>query len=132
MWAGFETRFSAILERLAYHSDLLEKEANAIDISEAVKRHNENTEWWEKQEREWHAVKVRDVLLWLRTNESSPEETFDRHCRDSLPDSCDWFVQQDKIRLWQKDGTENALVWVTGKPGAGQLIPFTAIYRILT
>jgi hypothetical protein len=119
MWAGFETRFNTILQNLAYHRDLLDKEAIAIDISEAFKRHKEFGEKWAQEEREWHAAKVRNVLEWLRSNESSPEETHERHCQHSLPNSCDWFVQQDDIRVWQGDGSKNAVVWLTGKPGAG-------------
>jgi hypothetical protein len=64
-------------------------------------------------------MKVREVLTWLRTNESNPEATYERHCRDSLPDSCAWFIQQDKMQSWMKDGTDSGLVRLTGKPGAG-------------
>ena len=119
MWSRFETRFTAILRSLAYHSDLLDKEAFTINISEAVRHNQQESERWEQQEAEWYAFKIRDVLSWLRINESSPDQTLERHCRNSLPDSCDWFIQQDKVKLWQRDGIENALVWVTGKPGAG-------------
>jgi len=122
MWAGFETRFSTILDRLAYHSVLLDKEAQAIDISEAVRRSKEDAERWELQEREWHATKLRAVLAWLKTDVSDPEETYYRHCQDSVPDSCTWFITQDKMQLWQKDGAEHTLVRLTGKPGAGQLV----------
>lgn len=131
MWARFETRFDGILQRLAYHSDLLDKEAFTINVSEAVRHNQEEAARWEQEEAEWEAFKLRDVLSWLRINESSPEHTLKRHCQDSLPDSCDWFIQQDKIQLWQKHGIENALVWVTGKPGAGTSIKVIPIHDML-
>ncbi len=122
MWAGFETRFSTILDRLAYHSGLLDKEAKAIDISEAIRRSREDSKQWELQEREWRATKLRGALAWLKTDVSDPEETYNRHCQESIPDSCTWFMLQDKMQLWQKDGAEHTLVRLTGKPGAGSLL----------
>ena len=120
MWAGFETRFITILDRLAYHTALLDKEAAAIDISEAVRRSKEDFERWELQEREWQATKLRAVLAWLKTDMSNPEEMYYSHCQGSVPDSCAWFMLQDKMKLWQKDGADHTLVRLTGKPGAGQ------------
>lgn len=56
MWAGFESRFSGILKSLAYYSELLDKEAVAADIGEAMRRSKADEENWEQQEREWNAV----------------------------------------------------------------------------
>jgi hypothetical protein len=58
MWAGFESRFNGILQTLAYHIDLLDKEAAAADISDAVRRNKANEEEWEQQQREWNAVSL--------------------------------------------------------------------------
>lgn len=120
MWAGFETRFHTILESLAYHIALLDKEAAAIDIFQAMTRSKEDVDRWELQEHEWQATKLRGVLAWLKTDMSDPEETYDRHCGSSVPDSCAWFMLQDKMKLWQKDSADHTLVRLTGKPGAGQ------------
>lgn len=120
MWAGFETRFSTILRRLAYHGELMDKEATAVDISDAVKRNKEEDEKWSQQESEWQATKVRTVLSWLGANDSLPEDALERHTQNCLPSSCDWFIQHRKTQLWLKDGTENVLIWLNGKPGAGQ------------
>ncbi|RYN71715.1 hypothetical protein AA0117_g9282 [Alternaria alternata] len=58
MWAGFETRFNGILKDLAYHSELVDKEASAADIAEAFKRSKVDDEKWEQQEREWNSVSI--------------------------------------------------------------------------
>ncbi|KAH7068353.1 hypothetical protein BKA63DRAFT_112495 [Paraphoma chrysanthemicola] len=121
-WARFETRFGGILQRLAYHSDLLDREAYAINISETLSHNNEELLRWERQDTELEAFKRHRVFSWLRMDESSPEHTLSKHCDDSLPTSCDWFMNQDKMQLWQNDGSENALVWITGKPGAGKSV----------
>ncbi|KAH9881600.1 hypothetical protein IAQ61_000326 [Plenodomus lingam] len=52
---------------------------------------------WERQEEEWRAAKVRVVLSWLATGAQLPEDALDKHAEQCLPNSCDWFVQDDKI-----------------------------------
>ncbi|EMD70132.1 hypothetical protein COCSADRAFT_53821, partial [Bipolaris sorokiniana ND90Pr] len=47
MWVGFEYRFNGILKNLAYHGGLVEKEAAAAEISEAVRRSKADDEKWE-------------------------------------------------------------------------------------
>jgi hypothetical protein len=58
MWAGFETRFNEILKNLAYHGELVDKEAAAADIAEAFRRSKADDEKWERQEREWNTVSI--------------------------------------------------------------------------
>jgi len=119
MWAGFETRFDGILRNLAYHSELLDKEAAAAEISKAVGYYKVEAENWERQEHEWEAVKYQAVLTWLGTSGTLPADTLDQHILGCLPNSCDWFIQHSKTQLWLGDSTKNALLWLYGKPGAG-------------
>lgn len=119
MWSGFESRFEAILERMAYHSELVNNEAISADISGAVRRHQEEKEKWAQQERDALAAKLRTVLSWLQTSDYLPADTLRHHLQECLPDICNWFVQHDKTQLWLGDGPKNALIWLHGKPGAG-------------
>jgi hypothetical protein len=120
MWAGFESRFGTILNNLAYHRELVDKEAFAAEVSSAVLHNEEESKKWEQQEREWVATKTRTVLSWLGTNDNLPDDALERHLRDCLASSCDWFVQDARTQLWLKDFKQNALFWLYGKPGAGQ------------
>ncbi|KAI8934434.1 hypothetical protein NX059_009166 [Plenodomus lindquistii] len=120
MWAGFESRFSGILAQLAYHSKLLDEEAIAIDISNTIAQSREQALKWEQQEQEWRANKVRVVLSWLATGAPLPEDALDRHSEQCLPDSCNWFIQDVKTQRWLKKGAGKAMLWLTGKPGAGK------------
>jgi hypothetical protein len=120
MWANFESRFDSILRSLADHSELVDKEAAAANISDAVTRHKQDSQKWEQQEREWETLKIRTTLSWLGTSDGLPADVLERHIRDCLPGSCDWFVNHDKTQLWLGDGAENALLWLYGKPGAGE------------
>jgi hypothetical protein len=58
MWAGFETRFNEILKNLAYHGELVDKEAAAADIAEAFRRSKVDDEKWKQQEDEWNHVSI--------------------------------------------------------------------------
>jgi hypothetical protein len=121
MWAGFESRFDTILRNLAYHSELVDKEAVAFEVSAAVTRRKEEEMRWEDQDREWRASKVRAVLSWLETDDTPPEDALERHTRGYLQGTCDWFINHTDTQLWLKDDADNALLWLYGKPGAGSL-----------
>ncbi|PSN61329.1 hypothetical protein BS50DRAFT_534675 [Corynespora cassiicola Philippines] len=129
MWSGFESRFGAILGNLAYHSELVDKEAVSIDISDAMTRSRLDEERWEKQEREWTAQKVRTVLAWLSTDDTPPEDIIEKHTRECLPDSCDWFLNHPKTKSWLRDGAPHALLWLYGKPGAGKSTICSSVVR---
>jgi hypothetical protein len=120
LWAGFESRFETILKNLAYHSELVDKEAFAAEISNAVLRNEEEAKKWEQQEKEWVATKTSTVLSWLKTDDHLPDDVLERHVRDCLPSSCDWFIQHSRTQMWLKDVAQNAVFWLYGKPGAGQ------------
>ena len=120
MWAVFESRFGSILSSLAYHRDLMDKEAAAIDVSAALEHNKQEAEKWERQEREWLAYKIKTVLSWLETKGALPQDTLQRHNDTCLPGSCDWFIKHSQTQQWLKDGAQKAPLWLTGKPGAGQ------------
>ncbi|KAI4613948.1 hypothetical protein J4E80_006636 [Alternaria sp. BMP 0032] len=128
-WAGFESRFSGILNDLAYHTELADKEAAAADIAESVRRSKADDENWEQQEREWTAVKIQKVLAWLGTTDTLPANLLDWHLRDYLPRSCDWFIQHKATELWLGDSAKIPLLWLCGKPGAGKSMICSALVQ---
>ncbi|EMD86414.1 hypothetical protein COCHEDRAFT_1116517 [Bipolaris maydis C5] len=113
MWAGFESRFNGILKNLAYHGGLVDKEAAAAEISEAVRQ------TWADLARQLQA-KIQKVLAWLETNETFQADILERYMGDYLPGSCEWFVQHNETQLWLGDSAKNSLLWLCGKPGAGK------------
>jgi len=119
LWGHFESRFDSILASLARHSELLDKESIAVNISEAVDHRRRSTEQWEKQDKEWHATKLQAVLRWLRVDGTAPGDEIGKRSRDCVLDSCDWLIKHPKIELWRQDKPNNTLVWLHGKPGAG-------------
>lgn len=120
MWANFTPRFDSILSDLAYHSELLGEETTTVDFSEAVSRSRQERQRWERHEREQQFSKLQSVLSWLGSDDIPLEDELEKLLRDGLPGSCDWILQHPEIQSWWKSGAENRLVWLYGKPGAGQ------------
>jgi hypothetical protein len=85
MWSRFESRFGAILSNLAYHRELVDREAVSVDIADAVARSRLDEERWEKQEGEWRAKKIRTVLSWLSSDDTPPDDVLQRHVHDCVP-----------------------------------------------
>ncbi|KAF2728956.1 ankyrin [Polyplosphaeria fusca] len=129
IWSGFESRFGAILSNLAYHRELVDKEAIAVDIADAVTRSRLDEERWEKQEREWRAQKIRTVLSWLSTDDTPPENVLEKHVNECIPGSCDWFLDHNKTKSWLRDGASHAFLWLYGKPGAGKSIICSSVVQ---
>jgi hypothetical protein len=69
-----------------------------------------------------HQAKIQKVLTWLGTTDALPADILERHLRDYLPGSCDWFPQHEATQLWMGDTAKNPLLWLCGKPGAGMIM----------
>jgi hypothetical protein len=121
MWDNFDSRFKSILADLAYHSDLVEKEAIAIDIAASSKHQKEDAERFEKQEKEWKHAKLNAALSWLGFGSHFVDPKLDTLIRDCSPGSCEWLMQHPKIEPWLQDQDPCSIVWLHGKPGAGEL-----------
>jgi len=119
MWANFDTRFKSILANLAYHSDLIDKEAISIDIAASSKRRKEDVERFEKQEKEWKSAKLNATLSWLGFATHVVDDKVDNLTRDCSPGICDWLLKHPSIEPWLQDQDPCSVVWLHGKPGAG-------------
>lgn len=120
MWDNFDSRFKSILADLAHHSDLVEKEAIAIDIAASLRHQKEDIERFEKQEQEWRNAKLNAALSWLGFGNHVVDHTPDNLTRDCSPGVCDWFLKHPKIEPWLQDQDPCSIVWLHGKPGAGK------------
>ncbi|KAI9686269.1 MAG: hypothetical protein M1822_003925 [Bathelium mastoideum] len=122
MWAHFDLRFDAILKSLAYHSDLIDKEAVAAHIAEAKERREQQSEQLDKIEKDRNASQLSRVVSWLELSGASQEDELHRISKASLPHSCDWMMNHTKTRLWVEDIPVNPLIWLSGKPGGGKSV----------
>ncbi|KAH0560093.1 hypothetical protein GP486_003386 [Trichoglossum hirsutum] len=134
LWSGFDRRFKGILESLARHSELIDKEANSIDITEAKEWRSRLMENTAKKEQERSITQFRAVLSWLEVKDyeqRKQEDELDRQYNLHHDHSCDWILKNSKARSWMRLGTDELVLWLNGKPGAGKSVLSSVIIRFI-
>jgi hypothetical protein len=112
-------RFKSILESLAKHSDLVDREANSISIEEAKDWRTKTAQATATRERERQVAQLQTVMNWLKIEDSEQEDEFDRLLTGCYPGTCDWIIRNVTLKSWMKRGKDETVVWLTGKPGSG-------------
>lgn len=124
MWKDFESRFTGILESLARHRELVDKEAISIDIAEARSwriRAEEDIERREKQRKE---QQLHYVIGWLAVDDLLQEEEFDRLSERRQDGTCEWVESSSQLKAWNENGNSEPIIWINGIPGAGTQFSF--------
>lgn len=148
MWKDYDVTFKAILSNLKQHSDLLDRLANALHISQSQKdsevlgsfvaRYTKDAdniraqidEHKTKQDRIVEAIERTDmekkrthkleVLRWIAA--ASMTDWHEQFCkaRQCCPGSGDWILESEKLKDWKDSDTpNNTVLWLHGIPGAG-------------
>ena len=118
------------MDSLRKHRDLINQEANAIDIVEAKawrskqleevqRRRVERSEDLDRTERERLSRQVREAVAWLGANEEQ-EDTLAKLLRAYDSMNSHWSLTTPIILSWIEQGHENLFLWLNGKPGAGE------------
>ena len=136
LWKTFNLRFQGILENLRKHRDLIDAEANAINVVEAKALRStqlDHIRQWrvdrayeiEKAERERLASQTREAVAWFAANECQ-EDMFMK-----ISKACDrpeghWILKDPVTMSWLgQGGHEDSVIWLNGKPGAGESQTFS-------
>ena len=131
LWKTFNLRFQGILDNIRKHRDLIDAEANAINIAEAKDLRSTQLDQlrrWradrayeiEKLERDRLASQTREAVAWLGANEGQ-EDTFAKYSKACDASDSYWFLKESIILSWLGQGDrDDPVVWLNGKPGAGQ------------
>lgn len=120
-WGRFDGRFKAILENIARDSELIDKNANAIDILQAKEFRDKQSEHIAQREKQQEAAELASVITWLQINHIHDQEEELDHLTDRCHQgSCDWILQLEKMEKWMKDDEPQSVIWLHGKPGAGE------------
>ena len=130
-WGLFERRFGKIVEKLSLHYDLLEKEAAAAHFLEMRKFKYKCQVEEDAFETKTRNKMARDVLGWLSAGEDRQEERLDRISDVCQSEACDWVLEDPQVRLWIQDDCGDAVLWITGIPGAGKSYLCSMIIRNL-
>ena len=119
-WGLFERRFKSILQKLAYHCDLLDKEAAAAHFSEMKQFRDKRQFEDDTFEQQRRAQMRQDVFRWLSAAEDQQEEHLHRISDNRQPETCNWVLKDPQIQPWIGDDSDDAVLWMTGIPGAGK------------
>ena len=133
LWKTFNLRFQGMLENLRKHRNLIDAEANAINIAEAKTLRNTQMDYIrrsradraheiEEIERERLASQIRETVAWLGANQGQEDmlAKFSKACDAS---DSHWFLKESSIISWLgRSGRDDSVIWLNGKPGAGQSV----------
>lgn len=123
-WGRFEHQFDALIQSIAQTSELIDKEAVALDINLAQEWRQKFLEDAAKQEKRWEAEQRKAVLQWLEVGDSKSyqEDKLDllrSHCCDG---TSQWLTKSKQIRSWLQFNSGHSSLWLHGKPGSGRSI----------
>ncbi|KAL9138565.1 MAG: hypothetical protein Q9175_000193 [Cornicularia normoerica] len=119
-WGLFERRFKMILQKLALHCELLDKEAAAAHFSEMKQFRDKRQLEEDTFERQRQNQMAQDVFRWLSAAEDQQEEHLHRISDKRQPETCSWVLRDVQMRPWIEDDSGDAVLWMTGIPGAGK------------
>ena len=122
-WGLFERRFKSIIDKLGSHCSLLDKEAAALHFLEMKKARDARQQEDEDFERQRQNRMAQEVFAWLSAGiEDSQEDHLHQLADIRQLDTCDWILGNDEVRSWMDDAHTDAILWMTGIPGAGKSI----------
>jgi hypothetical protein len=99
-WGMFEHRFESLLQNIADNSELIDKEAVALDILQAAEQRQREREHSMSREIQWKSEQLQSVLNWLETGESDPELKLEWLRSRCYEGTSQWITKAAKIRSW--------------------------------
>ncbi|KAI1291072.1 hypothetical protein F5Y03DRAFT_377684 [Xylaria venustula] len=131
LWGLFEHRFDDLLQNIARTSELIDKEAVSLDITQAAEQRQRDLDASISRETRWKTEQLQSVLDWLEMGESDPElklEWLHSRCYEG---TSQWITKSSKLRSWLQRGRGPNLLWLYGKPGSGKSILSSQIIYFL-
>ena len=119
-WGLFERRLKRIIQRLSQHRDLLDKEAAAAHYAKMSEFREKCQLEEDAFEKETRSRMTRDVLQWLSTGEDSQDEYLQRISKKRVSKTCNWVLGDPQVQSWIEGDCGDAVLWMTGIPGAGK------------
>ena len=119
-WGLFERRFKLILQKLDCHCERLDKEAAAAHYSKMKEFRDKRQREEDDLERQRQTQMAQDVFRWLSAAEDQQEEFLHQISDKRQPGTCDWVLKDPQMQPWIEDDSGDAVLWMTGIPGAGK------------
>ncbi|KPM37326.1 hypothetical protein AK830_g9237 [Neonectria ditissima] len=139
-WGRFQRRFDTIIDDLKAHEKLIDKTANAVNVSDAAKMRKDLREWRRasledlaKKENEDFNRQYQAIVAWLKLDDTDQQVIFDSIASEGNKHfgTCVWIFKQNNLSLWMKDGPEIPFLWLEGHPGTGKSVMATQVDRFM-
>jgi hypothetical protein len=108
-----------VLDSLRKHSDLVDKEANALNISTLQDWRLKAFENLEKVEKERFDSQFRAVMTWFDVKDYQQDDILNSLIDKSHPGTTAWLLSNPEVTVWLGNSSKNPILWLTGKPGSG-------------
>ncbi|PON29051.1 NACHT domain-containing protein [Trichoderma gamsii] len=139
-WVRFQRRLDNIVEDMKRHIDLVDKEANVLNIAQAQEMRRDIRAWREqnvekvKSLEDKQAIKqYQSIVAWMNIDESDQLAIFESLVseRRSYPKTCWWIFETAKVSSWLEKRPESPILWLQGTPGAGKSVISTQLVTYL-
>ncbi|KAI0543263.1 hypothetical protein GGR58DRAFT_519395 [Xylaria digitata] len=130
-WGRFQRRFDDILENLKRHESLVDKEANARNISEERQMRQEIRDWRrenidriEQLEKDEAGKRYHSIASWLKVDDSGQQQIYDSlHSEgQSYPGTCTWSLKNKSVQLFLQKKPVPQVLWLRGVAGSGKSV----------
>lgn len=120
------------------YEDVIDRTANAYDISEAERMRQDLRQWKEesleklrRQDQEQAAKEFQAIQSWLRVDRSDQLTTFDSIADqgDKYPGTCDWILKNSKVQSWSQLTPQMPVLWLSGSAGTGKSVISTQLIK---
>lgn len=120
------------------HEDLIDKEANAHNISGAYQMRQELYAWREEsrerlslQDKEQSAKEFQAIQSWLQVNEADQLTIFESVSGQAnrYPGTCAWILSNSKVEAWLQPSSQTRLLWLSGIAGSGKSVMSTHLIK---
>ncbi|KAI1454329.1 hypothetical protein F4805DRAFT_469475 [Annulohypoxylon moriforme] len=139
-WGRFQRHFNNILEDMDRHGTLIDKEAQAHNISDLQQLQQDIYAWKEESqekasrfEEEQAAKQYQSIISWLKIDESDQLTIFDSISAEGskYPGTCGWALKNKKIASFLQHKPETHTLWLQGGPGSGKSVLSTQLVNFM-
>ncbi|KAH6714004.1 hypothetical protein BKA61DRAFT_428897, partial [Leptodontidium sp. MPI-SDFR-AT-0119] len=131
LWRDYKKRFSGIIEGLKEQQVFLDAEAMSIHMSESKDARSQmqkdiqesqkkSLAILEQSETEARISRLQHSIAWLSVDDKTQEDNYEKISNQRHDETCLWIAKNDQFVSWRRDDGKNPVLWISGKPGAGQ------------
>jgi hypothetical protein len=119
-WKDFKSRFQHILDDLRRHKELVETQANLLQIQESRAFRTQCQSTFASIQKTERQNQNLTVISWLSSADVNFDQEYAAGARCEHPKTCRWILEKPEIKAWYDlDDSMVPLVWLNGIPGSG-------------